>query len=449
MQRQATTRVVIALVAALAIGIVIATTHSAAGLRAVGLVEPIGTLWVNAIRMTVLPLVVALLVSGIASIADAAAVGRSGARTLVTFILLLVASSMFALLVCPLLYSFAPAASAARASLLQGTELPAAAPSIREWIVGLVPANPVKAAADGTMLPLVIFGVLTGLAATKLEERRRAALTDVAQAIADAMLVIVKWAIALAPIGVFALVLPTTVRLGPSVVGDVGVYAVVFAASCVLFGIALYVIVWLVARVSVPTFAKAALPPQAVAIASSSSLASLPALIESAEHRLRLHPIGANFVLPLAVALFKVAAPITWIVGALFVSRLSGVSLGPGELLTVALTAVATSFSTPGVPHGGFLLMVPLLTSLGLPAAGVGLLIAVDAIPDLFATALNVTGDLSAATIVSRWEARGAPPTNHDITAAADLPHHSSASSILAPPDALRPHPAREHSAPR
>ena len=405
-------RVLVSLVAALAIGVVIAQSHNAVALAATRLIEPLGILWVNAIRMTVLPLVVSLLISGIAGAASAASVGRVGGRAFVVFAGLLALSAVFAFLVGPALYSLAPAvAGAGRAALLSGATPPDAAPPLSAWFTTLIPSNPVKAAADGAMLPLVVFGVLVGLAMSRTPEPRRTVLLDMATGVSEVMLVLVRWVIALAPFGVFALVLPTAAKLGAGLVGDVGTYVVVFAGCCLLFVAVLYVVVRVAGGIPVGQFARAALPPQAVAIGSSSSLASLPALIESAERRLRLSPAVMGFVLPLAVGTFKVAAPITWTVGALFVARLAGVSLGTPELLTVALTAMVTSFSTPGVPHGGFLLMVPLLTSLGLPAAGVGVLIAIDAIPDVFATMLNVTGDLVAAGIVARWTSGRMPPS--------------------------------------
>jgi len=142
-----------------------------------------------------------------------------------------------------------------------------------------------------------------------------------------------------------------------------------------------------------------------VAFSSSSSLASLPALIDSAG-RLDVPPSQAGFVLPLAVSSFKVANAVAWLTGTMFLARLFGVPLGISEYLTVVASSVALSFATPGVPNGGFLLLAPVLASVGVPAAGVALLIAVDAIPDLFATVTNVSGDFAAAAIVRRWAAR-------------------------------------------
>ena len=150
------------------------------------------------------------------------------------------------------------------------------------------------------------------------------------------------------------------------------------------------------------TFARAALPSQLIAFSSSSSVASLPALVESAERGLGLPNRVTGFVLPLAVSTFKLAAPVSWTVGALFIGWFYGVPLHAQQLATVAFAAVFLAFAAPGVPRGAFIMLTPLFLAIGLPAEGIGILIAVDAIPDTFATVLNVTGDLVAAVLVAK-----------------------------------------------
>jgi len=163
----------------------------------------------------------------------------------------------------------------------------------------------------------------------------------------------------------------------------------------------LYPAVAIAAHVPMRTFAKAALPPQTVAFASSSSLASLPALVEAAEDDLRLPEQLTGFVLPVAVSTFKIAAPVSWAIGSLFVGWFYGIPLHAPQLGIVAFAAVFLSMGVPGVPRGAFLMLLPLFQAIGLPAEGIGLLIALDAIPDLFATVLNTTGDLAATAIVA------------------------------------------------
>jgi proton glutamate symport protein len=213
----------------------------------------------------------------------------------------------------------------------------------------------------------------------------------------------VRWVVALAPIGVFALVLPLAAHLGASVAGAIGLYIAAYSAACVAVTLLLYPVAVIVGRVPLRRFARAALPAQLIAFSSSSSIASLPALVESAEQGLDIPNRIAGFSLPLAVSLFKIAAPVSWTVGALFVGSFYGIPLHAPQLATVAFAAVFLAFAAPGIPRGAFIMLAPLFLAIGLPLEGIGILIAVDALPDTFATVLNVTGDLVAATLVNRF----------------------------------------------
>jgi Na+/H+-dicarboxylate symporter len=158
------------------------------------------------------------------------------------------------------------------------------------------------------------------------------------------------------------------------------------------------------AGIPIRRFAQAALPPQLIAFSSSSSIASLPALVESAELGLALPQTITGFVLPLAVSTFKIAGPVSWTSGALFIGWFYGVPLHARELATIAFATIFLAFGVPGIPRGAFIMLTPLFAAIGLPAEGIGILIAVDALPDLFATTLNVTGDLAATAIVARGQ---------------------------------------------
>jgi Na+/H+-dicarboxylate symporter len=209
--------------------------------------------------------------------------------------------------------------------------------------------------------------------------------------------------ISLAPVGVFALALTLAARVGASVAGALGYYVLIVCAMFVVQLMALYPVVALAGQVPLRRFAQATFTAQAVAFGSRSSLASLPALIEGANEGLELHPGISGFVLPLAVSTFKIGVPISWVVGALFIARLHDVPLDYSQIALVAAGAIILSFSTPGIPSGSLVLMAPLLASIGLPVAGIGILIALDVFPDSFKTTLNVTADMAAAAILSRW----------------------------------------------
>jgi Na+/H+-dicarboxylate symporter len=403
------TRIVVALGAAVVGGVAIAASGSAAALGAADAIAPIGTLWVNAIRMTVIPLIVSLLVTGVASTADVASIGRLGGRTLLVFVLLAagvaavvvpLAPSLFALLPFPTgAHPALPAGAAEAASQLAGAQ----GQTFGRWLTSLIPPNPIAAAATGDMVPLIVFSILLALAILHLPRDTREPLASFFNSLCAAMLVLVRWVVALAPIGVFALVLPLAAHLGASVAGAIGLYIVAYSVASVAVTLLLYPAAVILGRVPLRRFARAALPAQLIAFSSSSSIASLPALVESAEQGLGIPNRIAGFSLPLAVSLFKIAAPVSWTVGALFVGWFYGIPLHAQQLATVAFAAVFLAFAAPGIPRGAFIMLAPLFLAIGLPVEGIGILIAVDALPDTFATVLNVTGDLVAAVLVNRF----------------------------------------------
>ena len=402
------TRVLAALGTAVALGIAIGASDNAALIRVADSIAPVGTLWVNAIRMTVIPLVVSLLITGIASASDVKAIGRLGARSLVVFLGLLTAMSVIMIPLAAFVFSLLPPMSGARPTLPPGAAEAASqlveggqVQTFSAWLTGLIPTNPVSAAANGAMLQLVLFTLLFAVAVTRIAPESRAAIVGFFKAVGDAMLVLVRWVILLAPIGVFALVLPLTVHVGASVAGAIGLYVVAYSVLSIVGMLVLCPMVALTSRITLKQFASAALPPQIIAFGSSSSIATLPALVESAEKNLKLSPEVTGFVLPLAVSMLKIAGPVSWTVGALFVGYFYGVPLHARELALVGLACIFLAFGVPGVPRGAFIMIAPLFAAIGLPIEGIGILIAVDAIPDTFATSLNVTGDLAATAIVA------------------------------------------------
>ena len=404
------TRVLVALVAAICGGALIAASGSRPLIDAADAIAPLGTLWVNAIRMTVIPLVVSLLITGVASAADLGTIGRIGGRTLAVFVLLLavfaaivipLASALFALLPLPSTSGARPTLPAGAAEAASQVSAAGQNQTFSAWLTSLIPPNPIAAAANGAMVPLIVFTLILAIAIARSPEPTRAPLVTLARAAGDAMLLIVRWVVLAAPIGVFALVLPIAAHLGGSVAGAIGAYIVAYSLACVVAILLIYPIVALFGGIPIGRFARAALPSQLIAFSSSSSIASLPALIESGERGLALPNRVTGFVLPLAVTTFKLAAPVSWTIGALFIGWFYGVPLHARELATVAFAAVFLAFAAPGVPRGAFIMLTPLFLAIGLPAEGIGILIAVDALPDTFATTLNVTGDLAAAALVA------------------------------------------------
>lgn len=404
-----TLQVLLALIAGLGLGLGLSGSDSSVAQSTLAVLGPVGTLFINAIRMTVVPLVVATLIVGVSSAPDPRAVGRIGARALVLFLIVLAAASgMGVALGAPLLASFPldPAAvEALRASAVGSDVATASVPTLTQWVIDLVPVNPIKAAADGAMLPLILFSVLFAAALARVAPDRRAAVVKVFEGIQDASLVLVRAILVLAPIGVFALAVPLAARMGLAAAGALVGYIAIVSGICLLFmGLVLYPAAVLLGRVSLREFALAALPAQGIAFSSRSSLAALPAMLESVKDTLKLPPAIGSFFIPLAASMFRAGAGIGQTVGVLFIAKLYGVDLGTAQLLTIAVTSVITSFSVPGVPGGSILVMIPVLMAAGIPVEGIGILLGVDTIPDMFRTTTNVTGHMSAAVILARGE---------------------------------------------
>jgi proton glutamate symport protein len=411
-------RVLAALVAGILLGILAGSSGNATVAKIIDGVGVAGTIWINAIRMTVIPLVAALTVTSVASIGDVKQVGRLGGNALLVFLSLLLVSGVFAVFVAPLSFDQMSLTAEAAQNVREGYARTAAAtvsqapmPSLVQRIVDMVPVNPIRAAADTAILPLVVFSLVLGLALTQIAQDRRDAVLSVARAVSDAMLVLVGWILRLAPAAVFVLALVLGLHGGTESAGALVHYVVTLSAVLFAFTLVMYPIASAFGRVSPVAFATAALPAQAVAVSTRSSLAALPALISGARDKLKLPSSAMGFVLPLGVSVFRLNVPMAWVVGVLFLSKLYDVPVTTGMLATLVVTSTLLSFSVPGIPSASLLLISPVLAQNGFPPEAVAILIALDPIPDMFKTTANVTGHMTAAVIATRAE-RAAEPAS-------------------------------------
>lgn len=406
------TRVLLGLGSGLTLGALVSWSGDPTLAKATNVIAPIGTLWINAIRMTVLPLVISLLITAVVSATETRSIGRLGGRTLLVFVTLLTGAALLTVPIIPRIFSLLPrdphnapplpvGASEAAGQLAQSQPV-----SFGQWFTTLLPTNPFGAAAEGAMVPLILFTIVFALAIAAAPDEARRTLLGFFRAVSDAMLVLVRWVIGLAPIGVFALMFALTARTGIGIAGAIGFYVLLYVGACLIGTLLLYPVVTIGAGIPLRQWAKAALPVQMIALSSSSSIASLPALVESSEKILGIEKRVSGFVLPLAVSTFKLSGPVVWVIGALFVSWFYQIHLGLAQVSMIAVAGIFLSFGAPGVPRGAFLMLAPLFVAVGLPPEGIGILIAVDAIPDLSSTIFNVTGDLAAVALVAKSEGR-------------------------------------------
>jgi proton glutamate symport protein len=399
-------RILLALVAGLAGGVALAAWAPGAVPGTIAVAEPIGHAWLNALQMTIVPLVVSLLVTGVAATAEAAQAGRLAGRAIALYVGLLFASAVTAAILTPLFLQIAPLPTESAAALraaLTGVEAIPPAPPLGEFFASIVPANVIKAASESAFLSLIIFALVFAFALTRIDAELRTLLTRVFTAVRETMLVVIGWVLWIGPVGVFALALVVGARAGSGAFGALVHYILVVVAVGGCWSLFAYPLAVFGARVRLGDYARASLPAQAVAISTQSSLASLPAMLAGARS-LGVPVATAGVTLPLAVAIFRATGPAMNFAVAIYVATWFD---RPLDVTTLALgTVVATLTSLGSVSLPGTVSFVsaiaPVAATIGAPVAPLGLLVAVETIPDIMRTLGNVMMDVATTALLSR-----------------------------------------------
>ena len=368
----------------------------------------VGTLWLNALKMTVIPLVVALLVVGIAKSAEAALGGRIAGRSVLWIVIVCTASAVLGALAILLLTQLFPlprGTAGALQAALTGLEQKSSAPlpGIADFFKGVVPDNVFAAATNGDILPLVVFAVLFALALGRIGAGGRRSVVGLFEAIGDALIVIIGWVLWVAPLGVLALAFSVGSAAGGSAFAGLGHYVVLISAVGILITLLGYPLAIIAGRVAPGPFARGLIAPQTVAISTRSSLASLPAML-TAVRGMGVREQVADVTLPIAVALFRATGPAMNTAVAFYVAHWLGYE--PTLAQTIAAVAVGAVMSYGAVSLPGEVSFIssiaPIGLALGIPIAPLGLLVAVEMIPDIFRTVGNVTLDVALTTVVDR-----------------------------------------------
>jgi Na+/H+-dicarboxylate symporter len=406
--------VLVFLAAGIAAGAWIKTTDNAALQAGAEVVQAIGGVWLNGLRMTIAPLVFALLVTAVASVANAVSTGRLAARAVLLFTVLLFFAAIYAVVAAQGLIALWPIDKEAGDAFLAGAAhdsnaAPAHLASFSDWLASLVPVNVIRAAAEDAILPLTVFAILFGFAATRLQPAQRELIVGVFSAVSDAMVVIIHWVLVAAPIGVFALALGVGLHAGFGAAKLLAQYALIVSLCIIGVTLIAYVLAALWGRVGLFRFAMAIAPAQVVAASTQSSLATLPAMLETARETLRVEKRVADLVLPMAVAVFRFTSPVGNLAVCYFIAALYGFHPSLLQVLSAIFVSYAVSISAVGLPgQVSFITSIaPICIALGLPTELLGILIAVEVVPDIFRTIGNVTGDL-AATVMLRGEPEAA-----------------------------------------
>jgi len=393
--------------AGIALGLLLAGTPMQASLNAIA--EPVGKLWLNALQMTIVPLVSALLFTGIVQTVAAAEGGALARRAVGWIALFLVWGAVLAALLMPLLLDLFPVPPGAVAALsVSDGSAAGSVPGVAAFLGALIPANVLDAAAKSATLPLLVFIALFALGTTRLAPGQREILSRLFAALAGAMMVMIGWVLAVAPIGVFALGFGVAANSGMSAVAALGHYIALVAAMGALVVVSAYAAAVLFGGVRLGAYARALVPVQALAFSTQSSLACLPAMLVACR-RLGLRETTAELVLPLAVALFRATGPAMNLAVAIYAARLTGTPLTPGVIaagLAVSLVTTLGAVSLPGTLT--FISSIaPIALAMGVPIGPLGLLIAVEMLPDIMRTIGNAMMDVTLVTVVDRRRQSG------------------------------------------
>jgi len=400
------TRILLSLVLGLIGGILVARASASAADIGILVAQPVGTAWLNALQMTVIPLVVSLLVTGVASTAEAASAGRLAARTIGLTLVVLTINAAVAAVATPLILNLVPipgeAAAALRAAVV-GVPAVQTPPPVAEMFAAIVPPNVVAAASSGALLSLIVFTLVFAFALTRIDGQGRRQLVGLFAAIRDAMLVVVGWVLWLAPLGVFSLAFLVGARAGSAAFGALVHYMAVICVIGIVVTAVAYLIAMVGSRVPVARFARAALPAQAFAVSTQSSLATLPAMLKAVTE-MGVPRAASGVTLPLGVAMFRATQPAMNMAIAIYIGRWFGVEVPWVAVATGVVAGVVTSLGSISLPSQitFFASVAPIASALGVPLAPLGLLIAVETIPDIFRTLGNVTSNLALTAVVTR-----------------------------------------------
>jgi Na+/H+-dicarboxylate symporter len=408
-------KILIGLVAGVAMGLT-ANLGDIDWLRsALSAIEPIGTVFIRLIMMIVVPLVVASIILGTASLGDIRKLGRLGGKTVLYYLSTTAVAVVIGLVLSNVVRPGSRIDAATRDALAAGNAeqvanltLTAERPTFRSMVENLVPTNVVNAAAEGDLLPLIIFSLIFGAAITLIARDRRDHILGFFNAINDTVMVIIDWVMKLAPYAVFALVGAIVSRFGMSLLGSLVVYMLVIIGGLALHVFGTYAaLVRFVAKLNPIQFFRRIVEAPLVAFSTSSSSATLPVTMETAQEKVGVSREVSSFVLPLGATINMDGTAMYQAVAVMFIAQIYGVPMGIIQQATIVLTATLASIGAAGVPSAGIVTLILVLQSVGLAAyteAGIALILGVDRILDMLRTAVNVTGDLTGASIIGRSE---------------------------------------------
>jgi Na+/H+-dicarboxylate symporter len=401
----------LAIAVGLVLGLVVGITASATGNEWMIAIAkgsaPFGTLFMNAIRMVVIPLIVTVIFTSIARLGDPRKLGRIGGLTIAYYWITLIPAIAIGMATMKVGLRFATGLDMPRTEVTEVPELQ----SIVDFLISLVPANPFAAATAGDILPLIVFTALVAAATGTLAAERRERLINVADDVSDALVKLVWWILYTAPIGVFGLAAPVTAALGWDLVQSLGIFiACVFMGLVIFLALVTLPLVYFVAGISPLRFLGGTLGAVSVAASTTSTAAAIPVALEETTKNLQVSETIADLLVPLGASMHRPGSALFQGAAVVFLAYLYDVPIPAAAIGAAMVATFLVSLTVAPVPSSGVVTMAPALDAVGVPVAGLAIVLGIDRIPDMMRTAVNILGQISAAALVDRWTVAGSVP---------------------------------------
>ncbi len=360
---------------------------------------PLGKIFINAIKMVVIPLVVSVIFASIARLGDPRKLGKIGGATLAFYWITLIPAIIIGMVVMTLGLNFAPKLDmpdieAAPIPKLQG---------VMDFIVSLVPPNPFAAAADGALLPLIVFTALFAAAAGTLETDRRERMISATEDISDTLIKLVWWILWLAPIGIFGLIAPATAKLGWGLIQSLGIFIICVAIGLLILTFCLYVpLLLIVKKIGPRKFFKSTLGAATIAFSTTSTAAAIPVALEETTKNLGVSDTVADLLIPLGASMYRPGSALFQGAAIVFLAYVYNVPIALGAAGAIIFATFLVSLTVAPVPSSSVVTMAPALEAIGAPVAGLALILGIDRIPDMMRSCVNIFGQITAAVLIDK-----------------------------------------------
>ncbi|MBQ9377620.1 MAG: dicarboxylate/amino acid:cation symporter [Schwartzia sp.] len=363
-------------------------------------IAPIGTIFINLIKMMIVPVVFTSLVVGMTSLGDTKTLGRIGVRTIIIYLVTTAIAILIGFVIAGIVHP-----GAGMQMVAEGKVDVKQAPSIMQVFVNMIPTSPVEAMAKSQILPIIVFALFVGVGIIQAGGERAQLLIRFFDAAAESCYKIIALIMSFAPIGVFALLLPVVAANGPKVLLPLISVIACLAIGCTIHAVAVYsVIAQVGGHVSPMKFFSAMSEAMMLAFTTCSSAAALPVNMKNLQEKLGISREVTSFVLPLGATINMDGTALYMGVCSLFIANVFGIDLTSGQMMMIIFTGTLASIGTAGVPGAGLIMLAMVLQSVGLPIEGLALVAGIDRVLDMFRTCLNITGDGAVATVIDYAE---------------------------------------------